>query len=188
MPRRFPDLSKAFPRSRARQLRLTVALMPTALTAGLIAAVFGLTACGATTAKAIPDVVGQHLDTAQDTLDTAGLRYQTVGGGALGIVVRSHWTVCRLNPAAGKIARSVTLFAARSCAADLQVVPDVVDGQLEDAREQLEAAGFRVVVRSVDGDAILVQRLWTVCDQSPAPGYRGRTVVLDVAHDCWDYS
>ena len=163
--------------------------MRIALTAGMLAAALGLAGCGTATPKAIPDVAGQRLDAAQDALDAAGLRYATVGGGALGIVVRSHWIVCRQEPAPGTKARSVTLFVARSCAtAQPHVVPDVVDGQLEDAREQLEAAGFDVVARSMDGDPILVEHLWTVCDQSPAPGDLGLTVVLYVAHDCWDYA
>lgn len=174
---------------RARASRRTVGGMRTLIAIGLLASALGLAGCGATKPTAVPDVVGQRLDAAQATLDATGLRYETIGGGALGIVVRSHWTVCRQTPAPGTKARSVTLFAARSCpAASPAVVPDVIDDQLEDARTQLEAAGFTVTARSVNGDPIVVEDLWTVCDQSPAPGYRGRTVVLEVAHDCWDDS
>ena len=156
---------------------------------GFLVAALALAGCGASPSTALPDVTGQRLDTAQDTLDAAGLRYDTVGGGTLGIVVRSHWIVCRQKPAAGTRARSVTLFVAHSCpSAAPGGVPDVIDDRLDEAREQLEAAGFRVVVRSDDDDSIVVERFWTVCDQSPAPGHRGRTVVLDVAHDCWENS
>ena len=60
-----------------------------------------LAGCGSTEPKAVPDVSGRSLDVAEDTLDRAGLRYDAVGGGAFGIVVRSHWTVCKQNPAPG---------------------------------------------------------------------------------------
>ena len=148
-----------------------------------------LAACGSTTRRAVPDVTGQRLDVAEDTLDSADLRYDAVGGGSLGIVVRSHWTVCRQTPTPGASARSVTLFVARSCpAAGSDVVPDVVGDSLEAAKDELEAEGFAVVAQSADGDLILVEHLWTVCDQSPEPGHRGHTVEFEVAHDCWDYS
>lgn len=153
-----------------------------------IALLLGATACGSTAPKAAPDVTGERLDVAENALDASGLRYRTVGGGALGIVVRSHWTVCRQSPRPGIGARSVTLFVARACpAARPVVVPDVIGDDLDDAESTLEQAGLRVSAESVEGDPILVRSLWTVCDQSPAPGLRGRAVELYVAHDCWDY-
>ena len=148
-----------------------------------------LAGCGTTEPKAVPDVSGQSLDVAEDTLDRAGLRYDAVGGGAFGIVVRSHWTVCKQIPAPGASASSVTLFVARSCpTAGEDVVPDVLYDSLDEARDELEAEGFAVIAESADGDPILVEHLWTVCDQSPEPGRRGHTVELEVAHDCRDYS
>ena len=147
------------------------------------------TGCAATRPKTLPDLSGERLDVAEDTLDRAGLRYEAVGGGALGIVVRSRWTVCRQRPAAGVTSRSVTLFVARSCpAAGSDVVPDVIGDSLEDAKGELEAEGFAVVAGSADGDPILVEQLWTVCDQFPEPGRRGHAVELEVARDCWDES
>ena len=148
-----------------------------------------LAGCGATVPKAVPDVTGQRLDMAQDTLDATGLRYSTVGGGAFGIVVRSHWVVCRQTPRARARATSVTLYVGRVCPSSrASIVPDVVDQTLEDARSTLEDAGFGVTAESLDGDPILAESLWTVCDQKPEPGHRGRSVVLEVAQDCWDYS
>ncbi len=154
-----------------------------------VAAVLALAGCGSAKPTAVPAVVGQRLDIAQDTLDATGLRYTTIGGGALGIVVRSHWVVCRQWPAPRARARAVTLIVARTCSLALaRVVTDVIDDQLDEARTQLEAAGFSVIARSIDGDPVLVEDRWTVCDQSPEPGHRGRVVDLYVAHDCWDYS
>ena len=66
----------------------------------LVAAGCGFTSRARTTV--VPDVTGEPLDVAEDTLDAVGLNYQTVGGGAFGIIVRSHWTVCRQRPAPGR--------------------------------------------------------------------------------------
>ena len=154
----------------------------------LAVALAGCSSGSATRAPA-PNLVGQRLDVAEDTLDTAGLRYETIGGGTFGIVVRSHWTVCRQAPKPNTETGTVTLTVGRTCvAATPLVVPDVIDAELDDAREKLEVAGFVVVAESVEGNPIVVESLWTVCDQSPEPGYRGKTVVLTAAHDCWDNS
>ncbi len=52
-------------------------------------------------AVTLPDVVGQRLDVAELHLDDLHIRYREVGGGTFGIVVRSNWTVCEQEPAAG---------------------------------------------------------------------------------------
>ena len=124
-------------------------------------------------------MTGDRLDVAQDTLDAFGLRYRTAGGGAFGIVVRSHWIVCEQYPAPKKLARSVLLTVARSCE-----IPYVVGESLEDAREELR--GFNVEVRSLDGAPVVLESLWTVCEQEPEYGPPVQPVVLHVGHDCWD--
>ncbi len=136
------------------------------------------TACGSTRPKAVPDVTGKRLDVAEDTLDASGLEYRTAGGGAFGIIVRSHWYVCEQAPAPKKVARSVLLTVARSC-----TVPDVVGESLEDAEEELR--GVDVEAHSLDGDTIVVESFWTVCEQEPDPGAPAQPVELYVAHDCW---
>ena len=60
----------------------------------------------------------EPLDAAEDALDARALRYDVAGGGLFGIVVRSRWTVCNQVPAGGTLARHVTLYVARSCAAE----------------------------------------------------------------------
>ena len=189
MERDLPDARAADARCGPRSPRPTVHGMNKVAILAVPLLALALAGCGSGTRARAPGVVGQRLDVAEDTLDAAGLRYETIGGGALGIVVRSHWTVCSQTPAPGVETGSVTLTVARSCGTAIPlVVPDVIDADLDDARTQLETAGFAVVAKSTDGDPILVESLWTVCDQSPEPGHRGRTVELDVAHDCWDYS
>jgi len=57
-----------------------------------------------------------------------------------------------------------------------RVVPDVRGQRLDRAERVLG-----------DGDPVLVDRLWTVCTQSPDGGTRGRFVELHIAHDCSEY-
>jgi beta-lactam-binding protein with PASTA domain len=146
--------------------------------------------CGSSSRRAapVPDVTLEPLNAAEDTLDAHGLGYNAVGGGAFGIVVRSHWTVCKQVPEAGIRSRSVTLYVARACPATSQaIVPDAVGLRLNEAEDELERAGFQADEQSTNGDPVIVESLWTVCDQSP-PAWSSssdRTVELYVAHDCW---
>jgi len=137
------------------------------------------TACGETTPKPVPDVTGDPLNVAEDTLDALGLRYRTVGGGAFGIVIRSHWLVCRQTPRPRRIAREVVLTVSRACS-----IPDTVGESLEDAEEQLERSGVDVREHSLDGEPIVAEALWTVCRQEASAGAPLQLVDLYVSHDC----
>jgi beta-lactam-binding protein with PASTA domain len=137
------------------------------------------TGCAAAHPRAVPDVTGQRLDVAEDTLDALGVHYQTAGGGAFGIVVRSHWVVCKQSPPPHRIASSVLLTVARSCS-----IPDVVGTSLEDAEDQLTEAGIDVRKHSLDDVPIVLESFWTVCRQSPPAGAPVQPVDLYVSHDC----
>jgi hypothetical protein len=66
----------------------------------------------------VPDEVGQRLDVAEDDLSSKGLTFQEIGGGVVGIVVKSNWTVCSTKPPAGtsvSSGSSVKLIVDRSC-------------------------------------------------------------------------
>jgi hypothetical protein len=67
-------------------------------------------------ANRVPQVEGKRLDVAQELLDDAGVGYEVIGGGTLGVVVRSNWEVCEQRPRAGRKAKTVDLIVARSCA------------------------------------------------------------------------
>jgi hypothetical protein len=67
-------------------------------------------------ATRVPQVEGMRLDVAQQRLDDSGLGYEVIGGGALGVIVRSSWEVCEQRPLAGTRAKTVDLVVARSCA------------------------------------------------------------------------
>jgi hypothetical protein len=143
------------------------------------ALLLGATACGSTRPRPVPNVTGDRLDVAEDTLDALGLRYRTTGGGAFGIVLRSHWYVCRQLPAPRHVASSVLLTVARSC-----TVPRVVGENLDDAEDELADAGASVRVHSLDDSPVIVDSFWTVCRQSNG----AESVQLYVSHDCWWYS
>ena len=49
-------------------------------------------------ANQVPDVESKRLDVAQETLDDAGLGYEVIGGGDLGVVLRRNWRVCEQRP------------------------------------------------------------------------------------------
>jgi hypothetical protein len=87
-----------------------------ALAAALAAASVLVAGCGGKVApRRVPDVTGDRLDIAEDRLDDLGLRYDAIGGGVLGIVVRSHWVVCSQEPASGRRDTRVELYVERDC-------------------------------------------------------------------------
>jgi hypothetical protein len=155
-------------------------LAPILLGAALLLACAG---CGKTVPKRVPDVTGERLDVAENTLDALGLHYRTVGGGVFGIVLRGRWHVCEQIPKPPAVAATVVLTVERACAA-----PGVVGETLANARDELSRAGFLTRAHSLDGNAIVVESHWTVCRQSVSEGAGdGKAVDLYVAHDCWWY-
>ncbi len=86
-------------------MRIATALAVVALLAG----------CGGgpVAPKRVPNVRGQRLDLAEARLEARGLRWEEVGGGVFGVVVRSHWYVDEQVPAPGKKATTVRLFVER---------------------------------------------------------------------------
>src|SRR5262245_60739783 len=90
-----------------------IRLAAASLAVGLLAS-----GCAGTRARRVPDVTGERLDVAEELLDGAGVRYEAVGGGVFGVIVRSRWIVCRQLPRAGATASSVRLVVARSCEPD----------------------------------------------------------------------
>jgi hypothetical protein len=160
--------------------QVPLALLP------IVAAV--LTGCGqASSPRRVPDVRGQRLDLAEARLDARGLDWEEIGGGNLGIVVRSHWHVCAQEPRPGRRARTVRLIVERACATAagrVPLVPYVVGLNLEDAADRLDAVGIEHDAASAEGDTPVVEHLWEVCDQDPAAGHRARFVELYVERDC----
>jgi beta-lactam-binding protein with PASTA domain len=140
---------------------------------------------GAATPKRVPELRGERLDFAEGKLEARGLDWEEIGGGNLGVVVRSHWYVCAQEPAPGKKATTVKLVVERSCPTSDFVLPDVVGLSLEDAEDELEGLGIPYEVQPADGDLPRVRHLWQVCYQSPDAGQRASAVRLYVSRlDC----
>jgi hypothetical protein len=140
-----------------------------------------LAGCVTTTAQRLPDLRGQRLDLAEDRLDALRVGYDTAGGGAFGVVVRSHWIVCEQSPRPGTVAAAVTLTVERACGTPF--VPGVTGLSLDEAEEILDGAGIDYAVEP-DWGPVVVDSLWTVCSQDPEPGGPGNRVDLYVAHNC----
>ena len=153
---------------------------------GLAALVFTVAGCGRE-AHRVPDVTGERLDVAQERLEAAGLGYETIGGGRLGVIVRSRWVVCEQEPKAGAVVETVRLVVARSCPvprATPGIVPNVTGWPLDEAEERLEDLGFRF--ETYADDEIVVPANWTVCSQYPSGGDAGESVELYADHDCFE--
>lgn len=112
-----------------RSTRLTSALLTAALTLGVAAACSssgpeeGRTAPASPTSnaaqKVMPNVTGKRLDLAEADIQQAGLdedNIKIVGGGRLGVLNKSNWTVCSQSPAAGQpLPSEPQLTIDRSC-------------------------------------------------------------------------
>ena len=65
----------------------------------------------AASSQKLSGLAGQNLQTAENTLSSGGSGYNEIGGGALGIIVPSDWTVCYATNAGG----ATDLYAAKDC-------------------------------------------------------------------------
>ena len=82
-----------------------------------VGAVLSLAACGDGRPEPhrVPDVREERLDIAEARLRDRGLEWEELGGGVLGILVRSNWQVCDQDPRPGTKARTVQLIVERDC-------------------------------------------------------------------------
>ncbi len=147
---------------------------------------FLLAGCGGQAEpKRVPDLRGDRLDVAEHQLEAMGLEWEEIGGGNLGILVRSNWRVCAQQPKPGRRGTTVRLVVERSCPGLPPVVPDLVGLSLEDAQERLDAAGIPYEVSTWGEGTPRIEHLWKVCDQSPQPGQPASFVRLYVNRvDC----
>jgi beta-lactam-binding protein with PASTA domain len=150
------------------------------------AVLLSLAGCGSSELRTVPDLRNERLDVAEQRLDSLGLGYEEIGGGAFGIVVRSEWQVCRQEPSPGKKASKVRLIVDRYCEPEPVsevVLPDLVGDPLEAAERALERRDVAYEVASWTGGRV-VRAGARVCDQEPDAGRRATDVTLYVAADC----
>jgi len=146
----------------SKRLQLTCAVV-------LLLAVAG---CGGREARKVPSVAGERLDVAQKELDDAGVDSEVIGGGAFGVVVRSHWRVCEQHPRPGRKAKSVELVVARSCPGRQvsSTVPNVTGLRLDVAKDLLVEDDLAFDVYEEGLGDVVIESNWTVCSQYPDHG------------------
>jgi len=161
----------------------------------LVPMLFLVSCGGGREQRIVPDVRGQRLDRAERALADQKLDWREEGTSGVAALVRSNWQVCSQAPAPGRLARRVVLRVARSCgsksAPTVSAAPELpwLDGtNLDEAKEKLDAMDIAYSVDTDDDDdPVLVDRLWTVCSQTPDGGTRAWFIELRVSHDCSDY-
>ena len=139
----------------------------------------------------VPQVAGERLDVAIDTVEDAGLDHETIGGGVFGVIRESAWIVCEQRPEARSSTEgidSVTLIVERAC----DVVsgsrggrmPDVVGMRLDVAKLDLTDAG--IGYRGFGGGAfgVIEESNWTVCRARPAIGKSTAQAELFIRRAC----
>jgi hypothetical protein len=116
-----------------------------------------------------------NLATAISTAQSAGETPYDIGGGVLGIILPSDWTVCFSQI----VGSSVTFYAAWSCAPDSNsrsgsapsstTVSVLVGGNLGTAESALSTAGFGY--QEIGGDllGILDPSDWSLCYATVSP-------------------
>ena len=123
----------------------------------------------------VPNVVGQDVDEATTTLEKAGFEVDTVEEDS----AESEGQVLKQSPASGGKADDGSTVKL-TVASGQNEVPDVTGLKESDARSELEEAGFRVNVRTVDVDN--AQDDGSVVTQTPESGSLsvGSTVAIEV--------
>jgi hypothetical protein len=148
----------------------------------------------------MPNVVGKKLDVAKSDVKRAGIaeEVEVLGGGVLGIVVESNWTVCSQEPAGGtSITKSPRLSVGRTCEADATATPEpttdsttTLEPTRDDATPETEAYAYQgpkyevVVVDQEQGPAKLSQ-YWVFTNKldyaSDAYKAKVKLIIADVA-------
>ncbi len=127
----------------------------------------------------VPDVVGKTEEEAKQMLNDVGLGYKSVQQASTTVpegIVISQGTV-----KGTKVAKNTTITLSISTGQSVSSVPNVVGSDQINASEVLEAAGFKVSVRTANSDTVEAGK---VISQSPAgltEASPGATVVITVS-------
>ncbi|RKN07265.1 Stk1 family PASTA domain-containing Ser/Thr kinase [Streptomyces radicis] len=114
----------------------------------------------------VPDVAGETLEEAQDSLVNAG--FQPVESGETAPCEQEADTVCRTDPPAGEEhPRDTEVSIIMSEGPEPVEVPDVVGDPFDEAEAELEEAGFEV---EREEEVTADETPETVLDQSPGAG------------------
>jgi serine/threonine-protein kinase len=166
-------------RPRARTSTYIIILVTLlALLGGLLFLVGRQLGVGGAEEVTVPQVIGRTEADAERELRTAGLKIERR---EVPDEVNPAGQVVAQEPLANlQVRRGSTVIISVSTGAPIVDVPDVRNRPLDPAREALTAAGFRIVINSVNSD----KEPNTVIDQSPAAGTKapkGSNVTLNVS-------
>ncbi|WP_204018638.1 Stk1 family PASTA domain-containing Ser/Thr kinase [Sphaerimonospora thailandensis] len=132
---------------------------------------------GEETVTVPPDLIGKTKEEAQAELEALGLKFSVVAKVAPG---KPEGVVYDISPKAGKEVpkgSAVRLYVPKA----MQDVPSVLGLTVDDAKSQLEGAGFKIKIVERPSDQVAKGN---VIDQSPAPGTKtqpGITITLTVS-------
>jgi serine/threonine-protein kinase len=102
----------------------------------------------------VPSVTGQPVGDAQDAIRSAGLQPQVTQQSSAKV---EDGQVISQDPAGGRAKRGSAVQLVVSTGPGLVAVPDVRGMSIDDARQKLEDAGFKVKVRSLPIGNVLLQ-------------------------------
>ncbi len=127
----------------------------------------------------VPDVVGRTEEEAKKILNDAGLGYKAVQQASTTVpegVVISQGTV-----KGTKVAKNTTITLSISTGQSVSSVPNVVGYDQIDASEILEAAGFKVSVRTANSDTAEAGKVISQSPTGTTEANPGTTVVITVS-------
>ncbi len=127
----------------------------------------------------VPDVVGRTEEEAKKILKDAGLGYKAVQQASTTVpegVVISQGTV-----KGTKVAKNTTITLSISTGQSVSSVPNVVGYDQIDASEILEAAGFKVSVRTANSDTVEAGKVISQSPTGTTEANPGTTVVITVS-------
>ncbi|MFD0784525.1 PASTA domain-containing protein, partial [Micromonospora azadirachtae] len=133
--------------------------------------------CGGPAMQTIPDVVDSSFESAKRQLEGLGFVVDSKEKDS----PREKNTVLEMDPKPGKEAAEGTKITLTVSKGNVGQVPRVIGATEDDAREELEDAGYRVRVR--EGSEVPADQAGRVEEQDPGPGKnlpRGREVTIVV--------
>ena len=127
----------------------------------------------------VPNVVGKTEEEAKQMLNDVGLGYKPVKQASTTVpegVVISQGTV-----KGTKVAKNTTITLSISTGQSVSSVPNVVGSDQIDASEVLEAAGFKVSVRTANSDTVEAGKVISQSPNGLTEANPGTTVVITVS-------
>lgn len=127
----------------------------------------------------VPDVSGQTVEVAKEMLETAGLKVGKVIEEPSSEV--GEGKVIRTNPAASTSKRERSLVDIIVATTEAVTVPDVVGKDFDEAKMELEAAGFVVKETQEHSDSVEAKKVIATDPKANSSKTKGSTVTVTVS-------